>query len=363
MLYEVLRAFLASVLPLLPIMFQTGNLKLDDWTRTISSAITPEYLSPGHRSNISINPQALANDIDYSITLDSLGYPLRPLRDSPPVFDAIAAIARKIYPLLSFRSHTQTLIELIPVLLAIAVWIRRPSTRSPLKRLLPLGLDTPEPSATNTNATSALVQCSSEPSPQISEVLTNEELSFVSVGSLLETYAGSGLDPVESSETEQTSSPPLLLWDQELATPWVSLPDVDEWERSRSLSDISEQSEPEDSDIEVGTSTPRRWSPAILRGSDDLLDRTLMFRNSSSTISQSDDDTFSSDDSSAGDSELPVAEPNVDVSIPVQDAITSLPRPMSPDSVAAMSIQNIEDELSNTAQPPGARLRRLSSVR
>ncbi|KAI0669573.1 hypothetical protein C8Q78DRAFT_1040899 [Trametes maxima] len=194
MLYEVLRALLASVLPLLPIMFPTENLNLDEWTRTISAATNPEYLSPAPRGNTSINAQVFANDIDYSLTLDSIGYASRPVGDTPPVFDAIAAIAREIYPHIS---NAQVLVEFIPVFLAIAVWIRRPSTTTSLKRpLSPPGPGAINALAKDTNATDTLAQQSPQPDPGVFELSTPEKLSSVGLGSLtLETCAGSGLDP------------------------------------------------------------------------------------------------------------------------------------------------------------------------
>ncbi|KAI0364962.1 hypothetical protein BV20DRAFT_973790 [Pilatotrama ljubarskyi] len=356
MLYGLLRAFLASFLPLLPILFHARQL--DDWNRSLPSPFALHYLAPSRSHSITNHTYDLAQDFDYAISVQALRRASASLDTTHPLFEALAAIAHRLFPGPILTISWGLPLEALVVLILLTVWASlRPSSGRAVsdKRPSPPSAEVPLDDGK---------LASEETSVTISADLSHR-LSKSNAFLPLFFFSNYATGSVESPNTE-TICQLLRSWYEDPDSPDpTSTPNGSP--RPRSLSDIAEQSEPGDSDTESSTSssycscsdslqrmthsTIRQWLPDSLRQPDGVVTDAakLLLGNPS-------DDWIVADPS-----ETPAAE-----------ALESCPPPTlgsRPDSSIALSgpplscaAPRSEAAPGTTPKAPGPRSRRTSSI-
>lgn len=363
MLYQLMRALLASFLPLLPMLFRSG--KLSDWTRSLAGNFHPQYLSPSPSTpiNISIDAQKLAHGLDNTLTIESLALPDVHTHTSHPFFEAFTTTIHHLLLRVAFPSFWQ-LLELLVLLIPLVLW----ATRSALvqlyaKRVLssqqPANIPLLEAQGRSANATDSqcLIVCRQPYKSPYSDVQVPLPTSDMLLSS--PSLSSSSSVPVSPSTTDFVSQLLLPWYDEEEVE--SSIPLSGELQRSRSLSDIVEQTEFEDSDVEPHDGAPCEW----FSGSPGRMQSTPQSSPSSSPHSTPllADVTligaFVSGDQREDYTPLPLPE---DMAVPdlalSDDCVDTTISFTSPDSVAYI---HGDSEMSAT-KPPGLRSRRASSV-
>ncbi|KAI0350598.1 hypothetical protein OH77DRAFT_1058251 [Trametes cingulata] len=370
MLYGLLRAFLASFLPLLPIFLHAG--KLDDWNHSLSSTFIPRYLPFSGPNSISNHTYNLAQELDYAISAESLGTRATRPGTTHPLFEALAAISHRLFSGLSIGTLWELLLEILLFLILLAVW----------KPLRPASHGTHPDRRRSRQVSGQAAHDSGNPSRYLPSFavaipddcprrLLNQEPTLLSSCPSL-----SGVVPVESPPT-QVVHQLLRSWYEDFdATEVTSTPGGSP--RPRSLSDIAEQSEPEDSDAESGTASSyystssdflRHMTPSTIR---DWLPKSLREPATSPTsIAKLLSGRVFSDETVVEKSESPTLQ---GAASPVREEETrglspSLVLSSSADHSIAVSVTPTSSASSLTGclpsatpRAPGSRSRRASSV-
>lgn len=363
MLYQLVRALLASFLPLLPMIFRSG--KLSDWTRSLAGNFHPQYLSPSRSTpnNISIGAQNLAHGLDNTLTIDSLALPGVHIHTSHPFFEAFTTTIHHIFLRAALPSFWQ-LLELLVLLIPLVIWAARlASVRLSAKRVLPSEqpaniplLEAQDCGANATKSRCLIVFRKPYESPYSDVQVPLPTSDMLSPSPSL---SSSSSVPVSPSTTDFVSQLLLPWYDEEEVQ--NSVPLSGELQRSRSLSDIVEQTEFEDSDVEPHDGAPCEWfsgSPGRMQSTPQgspssshhstpsLADVTLI----GALVSREEREDYT-----------PLALPE-EMAVPdlasFDDFADTTLSYTSPDS--AVQIQG--DPESSATRPPGLRSRRASSV-
>ncbi|KAH9855869.1 hypothetical protein C2E23DRAFT_893252 [Lenzites betulinus] len=238
MLYHLVRAILASFLPLLPVLFGTG--KLDDWTRFLATTFIPHHLPPP--TNISIEPTDLAHGLDYSLTAETLSPIALHQATVHPCYQAFWTIAEVLSPVFASLSYKPVVLDLLIPLAFITLWFTPPTSwlrnRAGASRQndLPTLKDACEGSPAALTDIKTLIDdvlCFSPPPGR----------SLLSPGPSLSDLAS------EASATEDLVRRAFPLYEEEGI--FHATPSFEDFQRSRSLSDIAEDSIASDSDVDA----------------------------------------------------------------------------------------------------------------
>lgn len=362
MLYQLVRALLASFLPLLPMIFRSG--KLSDWTRSLAGNFHPQYLSPSRSTpnNISIDAQNLAHGLDNTLTIDSLALPGVHIHTSHPFFEAFTTTIHHIFLRAALPSFWQ-LLELLVLLIPLVIWAaRRASVRLSAERVWPSEqpaniplLEAQDRGADATNSRCLVVfrQPYESPYSDVQVPLPSSDMLSSSPS-----LSSSSSVPASPSTTDFVAQLLLPWYDEEEVQNYIPL--SGELQRSRSLSDIVEQTEFEDSDVEPHGGAPYEW----FSGSPGRLQTTPQGSPSSShhsTPSLADVTllgAFISGDEREDHTPFALPEMAVADLASSDDCADTTLSSTSPDS----AVQIHGDPESSATRPPGLRSRRASSV-
>ncbi|KAI0774851.1 hypothetical protein BD413DRAFT_677923, partial [Trametes elegans] len=370
MLYQLLRAVLASLLPLLPLLLRPE--KVDDWTRMLTSGLTPQFLPHSYSNNIFSETYELAHDFDESLTIDSFGHAIAHYGSAHPLLEAFVAVARQLFPGLVTPSLRKLVPQLLAVCFPLMTWVvylfvasRTGLPRSNTCGAHPGDLDRCDLVINGSDVDSARDCTSSSATLELGEHEATQR-------------ADTALDLSPKSRDDLCTSPVaelLLSWEEDTAVP-APVIELDDTQRLRSLSDITERSEPEDYDAKGGD-TPRCHQYAHSLGS--IMDLVLQGPSTVSTpkmLQVQEDlpmhrdlrcafDTLSVRNL-AGDNKSPSPKPDLVVgpahTSPQLPETSSDPFISTPMELALPVQFTHSDSLRGPGEPPVSRSRRTSAI-